>query len=177
MKIAETKRLILREMTPHDAENAYLLNLDPDVVKYTGDVAFKSIEEAKNFLINYNHFKKYGFGRWAVIRKSDNEYLGWCGLKYSIDKDEYDLGYRFMKKYWGFGYATESSIKSLELGFNKFNIKCIVGRVMTDNLASIKVLEKIGMSFYKNETCGGEDGIVYKIDKEEFVSKNYKINS
>ena len=51
--IKETERLILREHNAADAENAYLLNLDPDVIKYTGDDAFTSIEEARTFLINY----------------------------------------------------------------------------------------------------------------------------
>jgi ribosomal-protein-alanine N-acetyltransferase len=82
MIILETQRLLLREMTPDDAENAYLLNLDPDVIKYNTDSPFGSIEEARNFLINYDHYKKYGFGRWAVVNQSDHEFLGWCGLKY-----------------------------------------------------------------------------------------------
>ena len=95
--IAETDRLYLREMTPADAQSAYALNLDPEVVQYTGDVAFESVEAAEKFLINYDHYKKYGFGRWAVIQKSNGEFLGWCGLKYHEDTKEFDLGYRFFK--------------------------------------------------------------------------------
>jgi [ribosomal protein S5]-alanine N-acetyltransferase len=97
MKIAETTRLYLREMTAADAENAYLLNLDPDVIRYTGDDPFESIEAARTFLEQYDHYQKYGFGRWAVIRKTDDAFLGWCGLKYTKDLDEYDLGFRFLK--------------------------------------------------------------------------------
>ena len=107
--ITTTTRLYLREKTADDAENAYLLNLDPDVIKYTGDPPFESIEAARIFLQNYNHYTKYGFGRWAVIDKENDEYLGWCGLKYSADLNEYDIGFRFFKRHWNKGYATEAA--------------------------------------------------------------------
>ena len=75
VQILETERLFLREITVNDAETAYLLNLDTDVIKYTGDKSFDSIESARQFLTSYDHYKKYGFGRWAVIRKQDSEFL------------------------------------------------------------------------------------------------------
>lgn len=165
IKILETNRLYLREMTPDDAEQAYLLNLDPEVVKYTGDVAFKSIDEAKTFLENYNHFKKYGFGRWAVIDKTNDDYLGWCGLKYSEDLDEFDIGFRFFKRHWNKGFATESAKACIEIGFDKFGMKTIVGRAMKANIGSIKVLEKIGLRFDKTFDFDGQEGLVYKIEK------------
>jgi len=161
--IAETNRLYLREMTPDDAQSAYELNLDPEVVQYTGDVAFESIEAARTFLINYDHYKKYGFGRWAVIQKSNNEFLGWCGLKYHEDTNEFDLGYRFFKKHWGKGFATEASQACLELGFKKFNMPAIYADAMKTNPASIKVMEKVGMRFFKESICGGEPAVYYKI--------------
>ena len=145
--IFETQRLFLREFTIDDAENAYLLNLDEEVIKYTGDQSFISIEEAKKFLANYNDYKKNGFGRWAVINKTDNDFLGWCGLKYSTDVDEVDIGFRLFKKHWNKGYATESANACIEMGFNKFGITSIVGRARKENSASIRVLEKIGLQF------------------------------
>lgn len=165
IKILETNRLYLREITPDDAEQAYLLNLDPEVVKYTGDVAFKSIDEAKTFLENYNHFKKYGYGRWAVIDKTNDEFLGWCGLKYTEDLDEIDIGFRFFKRHWNKGFATESAKACIEIGFNKFGIKTIVGRAMKANTGSIKVLEKIGLRFDKTFDFDGQEGLIYKIEK------------
>ncbi len=142
--IAQTSRLYLRDLTPQDAENFYHLNLDPEVIQYTGDAAFNSIEEAKTFLENYDHYEKYGFGRWAVIRLSDKAFLGWCGLKYAPELDEVDLGFRFFKKYWNQGFATEAATLCLELGFKQFRLKRIVGRAMSENLASIRVLAKLG---------------------------------
>ena len=164
MIIAETKRLILREITANDTEQAYLLNLDPEVIRYTGDKPFKNSEEAKIFLENYNHYKKYGFGRWGVIDKTNSEFLGWCGLKFIEKNNEYDVGFRFFKKHWGKGYATESARACIELGFTKFNMSVIIGRAAKQNVASIKVLQKLGMSYFKDDDCHGEDAVVYKIE-------------
>ena len=163
--ILETQRLFLREFTIDDAENAYLLNLDEEVIKYTGDKSFINIEEAKKFLANYNDYKKNGFGRWAVINKTDNDFLGWCGLKYSTDVDEVDIGFRLFKKHWNKGYATESAKACIEIGFNKFGITTIVGRARKENIASIRVLEKIGLQFYKPYDFDGNEGVIYKIEK------------
>lgn len=168
MIIAQTNRLYLREINTSDAENAYLLNLDPDVIKYTGDESFKSIEEARIFLENYDHYKKYGFGRWAVILTSTGEFLGWCGLKYTEGTNEYDIGFRFFKKYWNHGYATEAAKECLKLGFTRFGMQQIIGRAMEENHASIKVLKKIGLSFFKKDFCHDETAIVLSISQNEW---------
>ncbi len=164
--LIETQRLYLREMTPHDAENAYLLNHDPDVIKYTGDQAFESVEEAKTFLINYDHYKKYGFGRWAVILKGEDLFLGWCGLKYNEDIDEFDIGYRFAKPHWNKGYATESALACLQFGFNNLKIQEIIARADENNHASIRVLEKIGMQYSSKIISGEKTDVIYKITSQ-----------
>lgn len=142
--ICQTPRIYLRELNLDDAENFYFLNLDSDVMRYTGDVAFQSVDAAKTFLENYDNYEKHGFGRWAVIRLSDDVFLGWCGLKYSPELDEVDLGFRFFKSFWNQGFATEAASLCLELGFGKYGLKRILGRAMSENLASIRVLNKIG---------------------------------
>lgn len=161
MIIFETPRLLLREMTPEDAENAYILNLDTEVLRYTGDDPFESVEEAREFLEKYESYEKYGFGRWAVILKETGEYLGWCGLKYTPELDEFDIGYRLMKKFWGKGYATEAAEACLNLGFNQFGMKTIVGRAMPENEASVRVLEKIGLTYLKNRITDGTEEVIY----------------
>lgn len=163
-KILETQRLYLREMTINDAENAYELNLDKEVIKYTGDVSFESVEEAKTFLMNYTHYKDYGFGRWAVIDKSNEAFLGWCGLKFTAKLNEYDIGFRFIKRYWNQGFATEAAKACIDYGFNELNINTILGRAMKENLASIHVLKKIGLVYDRDEECGDFPGVIYKIE-------------
>ncbi|MEZ4804076.1 MAG: GNAT family N-acetyltransferase [Bacteroidia bacterium] len=145
--IIETERLFLREMTEVDAENAYLLNSEFDVIKYTGDEAFSSVEEARTFLRSYPDYKLHGYGRWAVIRKEDSRFLGWCGIKYSPHINEHDIGFRFMKAYWNKGYASEAALACLNYGIKSLNLKTIVGNVRVENKASIQVLKKIGLSY------------------------------
>ena len=165
MAILTTDRLILREFEITDAADLYELNIDPEVIKYTGDKSFNSIKDAEDLIKNYTQYKTYGYGRWAVITKDTNEFIGWCGLKYLPDTNETDLGFRFFRKHWNKGYATESSILCLDIGFSQFGLDTIVGKVMTANIASIKVLEKVGMTYWKDFDFDGHPGQYYKIEK------------
>ncbi|HHB78553.1 MAG TPA: N-acetyltransferase [Saprospiraceae bacterium] len=160
MNILQTKRLFLRKFTPDDAPLHFALNSDPMVLQYTGDVAFLSEKDARSFLEQYDHYQLHGFGRWNCFRKKDGAFLGWCGLKFN-EVQEIDLGYRFFRKEWNKGYATEAAKACLDYGFNSLKIKQIIGRVHPENLASIRVLEKVGMSYWKLDTCGDEDGFLY----------------
>lgn len=153
----------MREFSDEDAASMFELNIDPEVIKFTGDKSFGSLEDARIFLENYNQYALHGFGRWAVIQKSTGKFIGWCGLKYSATTDEVDIGFRFFKASWNQGYATEAAKKCIQLGFDKFGIKRIVGRAMVDNIASIKVLEKLGLTFLKEFNFDGEEGVIYEI--------------
>jgi len=159
----ETERTIMRKLTKEDAIDFYTLNLDVEVLKFTGDKPFKNIQTAVDFLTNYDQYEKYGVGRLAVIDKTTLKFIGWCGLKYSQDKNQYDIGFRFYRNYWNKGYATETAKKCLDFGFSKLKIEKIVGRVMKENIGSIKVLEKIGMTFKENFDFDGQQGVIYEL--------------
>jgi len=164
--ILETNRVLLRKFDISDAENFYELNSNPNVIRYTGNSAFKDVNEAREFLENYSDYQRNGYGRWAVINKSTNQFLGWCGLKYDEDLDETDIGFRFFEHFWNQGFATESAKACIDYGFNELHLKTIVGRAMKENMASIKVLEKIGLKFEKVFDFDGQEGIVYKIENK-----------
>jgi len=163
IRIAESDRIYLRETSQDDAEVFYRLNLDPEVIKYTGDVAFASIDEVRTFLANYDQFRKYKMGRWAVVLKDGNQVLGWCGLKYHPQEDFVDLGFRLFRDQWGKGYATEAAQLSLDYGFRVLGLKKIVGRVDVRNGASIRVLEKMGMIEVGREKEDGSDIVVMEV--------------
>ena len=93
------------------------------------------------------------------------EFLGWCGLKYDEELDEYDLGFCFLKKHWGKGYATEASELCIKLGFEKFKMPEIVGRVMSENVASIKVLEKLGRKSKESRMNNGVEWLILNVKK------------
>ncbi|AJW62299.1 anhydro-N-acetylmuramic acid kinase [Elizabethkingia miricola] len=161
--ILETERLLLRELNPDDAGDFFNLNENPNVIKYTGDKAFQNIDEAREFLENYQDYRLNGYGRWAVMSKENNEFLGWCGLKYNSSIDETDVGFRFFEHYWNKGFATESAKACIDYGFKNLNLAAIIGRAMQDNTASVKVLEKLGMNYLRDFDFDGYKGVIYKI--------------
>lgn len=164
--ILQTPRLILREFELSDSEEFYKLNSDEEVIRYTGDSAFDSVESASVFLSKYKDYKTNGYGRWAVIDKESSAFLGWCGLKYH-EEGFTDIGFRFHRKYWGFGYATESAKAVIDYGFESLDLSEIIGRSAQDNLASIRVLEKIGLKYWKKDFCDGiSNSLYYKIEKQ-----------
>lgn len=170
-KILETERLYFRQFVPGDAALLYEMHQDPAITKYTGDpIPWDSVELVENILkeaILPQYQKK--IGRWATFLKVDDTFIGWCGLK-EVD-GEVDLGYRFIQKYWGNGYASEAAKAVLQYGIEN-KIKNIVGRASVDNIASVKVLEKIGLTFFEfyMETEPKEEKSVKYICKESFLS-------
>lgn len=158
----DSVRLRFETIKAEHAEAMFALNADPEVVRYTGDVAFEDVAAAQQFIENYSAYKDFGIGRWLVTEKSSGEILGWCGLKYIAELDEVDLGYRFYQKYWNQGYATEAARATLGFGFNTLEIPVIIGRAMPENSGSVRVLQKIGMTFQGTAIeHDGEDVVVY----------------
>ena len=167
--IAETSRLLFRRFVPDDAASFYQLNLDPAVIRHTGDPPFESVDAARTFIEQYKAYQKWGFGRWAVIEKDTNAFIGFCGLSRN-EQDDVDVGYRFFQSKWGKGYATESAKASLELGFHTFDLPYIVGRSAIANPPSIRVLEKIGMTYWKHDGCKGiAEAVYYRIDRDQYL--------
>jgi RimJ/RimL family protein N-acetyltransferase len=156
----------MREFREEDAEGMYELNSDPEVIRYTGDDPFVSIDAARDFILHYDAYNKFGRGRLTVLLKDSDEYMGWCGLKYDPVTGETDLGFRLLKKFWNKGYATEASVRSVEHGFRHLEIDKIIGRAMQENIASINVLKKIGMVFEKEFESHGGICIQYCIHKK-----------
>ena len=154
--ILETPRLILRQFTTADAPLILQLNSNPEIVKYVHEPILKTEKAAQNILTNIILPQyKNNLGRWAIHTKDSNEFIGWCGLKHRPELDEIDLGYRLIQQYWGNGYAAEAALHTLQYGLHHLKIKLIIGRAHIENTASIKVLEKIGMQFVKEEVVEG----------------------
>ncbi len=160
--IIENERLFLREFNIEDSQKFFELNSNPNVIKHTGDSAFKNEQEARLFLENYNDYKENGYGRWVVIEKEYNEFLGWCGLKYTKHNKTTDIGFRFFEQQWNKGYATESALACIEYGFECLKLKAIIGRAMKSNIASIRVLDKIGLSFVEETILDDEEWVIFK---------------
>lgn len=167
--IIETENLLIREITLDDAAELFKLHANPEVQKYTGEPIVKSIEEIEKAIAGRMiDYKKYGFGRWAVVLKNGKYFVGWAGLAYLPEFDEVDLGYRLLPEYWGLGIATEASRAILRYGFNTLQLNKIVAIALKEHEASIRVMEKVGMEFEKLAPyeIGSEDAVWYSCNKE-----------
>lgn len=176
MKIhIETERLIIRNIEQYDAQGIFELDSDPEVHEFLGTKPLKTIDEAKQVIdfIRAQYISN-GIGRWAIIEKKTNDFIGWTGLKYEHDlrKDfsYYDLGYRLRKKYWGNGIATETAIESLKYGFEKLDLKEIGAAADINHLASNKILQKIGLTLIDTFDYEGVPHNWYNIKKTEWIN-------
>lgn len=164
--ICETPRLLLRRFTLADAPLIFTLNSQPEVLKYIKEPLLNNITGAEKVLseIIIPQYTLYGLGRWAMIGKENNEFMGWCGLKLRPElDDEVDLGYRLAPRYWGRGYATEAATESLRFGFLQKKLPEITGRAHVDNIASQTVLQKIGLQYVMDELINEEPLKTYRL--------------
>ena len=102
--------------------------------------------------------------------KPDNKLIGFAGLKYLPEYDETDIGYRILPDYWGKGLMTEVGKEIIKYGFEKLGVDSIIGIADPDNVGSCRVLEKIGLEFYKLDKYSGEEELSnwYEIEKHNF---------
>lgn len=141
---------MLRKLTNEDLDNIFLLDSNPEVMKYVGVPPTTEKGESARMLENIiNQYQNNGTGRLAVIEKETSQFIGWSGIKLLTDevngfKNVYELGYRFLPEFWGKGYATESALASLDLGFNQLNDEKIYAYADIDNQSSNHILTKLG---------------------------------
>jgi RimJ/RimL family protein N-acetyltransferase len=161
-KSIETERLILRELLLSDADGMFELDSNPNVHIFLGKKPVKNIAESREQIINIQQqYEVFGIGRWAVILKETNEFLGWSGIKFITNeinnhKDFYEIGYRFIEKHWGKGYASEAAIAFVDYAFTKMKVDKLYAYADEGNENSRKVLEKMGFQYvnsfeYQNE--------------------------
>jgi [ribosomal protein S5]-alanine N-acetyltransferase len=151
MDILTTPRLRLRPFLPTDAPGILALDSDPEVRRYVPGTLLTTLAEA-GAVVDYvrAQYARNGVGRWAVERRHDGAFLGWCGLKLVDDgvtngrTGYYDLGYRLLRSCWGQGYASEAAAASLRYGFEALRLPVLHATVMQGNGASCRVVEKLG---------------------------------
>ncbi len=164
--ILETDRLLLREYVEEDAEAFFNLNSNLEVLRFVPDKQLLNVEQARQILIDHPiaDYRKYGFGRGACILKSTGEQIGFAGLKYLEESGEVDVAYRLMPSHWGVGLATEAALASVRFGFTDLGLNRIIGLVMPENIASVRVLEKTGLRYSESVSFWGHDFSKYVIE-------------
>ncbi len=175
--IIETERLIIRELAYTDEGDLFEMDADPDVHLYIENNPVKTIEEVQNAIkMLQKQYAENGIARWAVVDKITNECMGWSGLKYfnqPLNKHNnfYELGYRFKKKHWGKGYATESSCAILNYGFTNLNVDSIFAITDPRNVNSKKVLTKLGFDFKETFDYEGDPTDWFELKKTTWINK------
>lgn len=168
MPTIETERLRLRPLTNDDFEDLHRLLSDPDVVRYVGSGKPLLREETETALTSIiSHWERHGFGRWAVIYKETGEFVGFGGLRMLIDTPE--VVYHLTPRFWGKGLATEIAKAALRYGFAEHDFPRIVAIAKPANLASVHVMEKIGMHYEMHTSYYNIDVVQYSLMREQFV--------
>jgi ribosomal-protein-alanine N-acetyltransferase len=167
----ETDRLILREVREEDAPGFFELDSDQEVHRFLGNQPVQKLEESEAVIqLIRRQYTQFGIGRWSVLDKTTGEFLGWSGLKYETqirqNQPYYDLGYRFKQSCWGKGIATEAALASLQYGFEQMKVPEICAAVHAENIASQRVLQKVGMVFSETFVVDGILHHWYCITKE-----------
>lgn len=151
IKSFETERLILRPCGEDDAAFIYELLNSESWLKYIGDRNVNSVEEAREHIKvkMLPQLKRLGFGNYCVIRKSDHAKMGTCGILDRDGLEGLDIGFAFLPKYEGKGYAFEAAERIKAAAFEDFNIPELTAITLPNNTSSRRLLEKLGLRFEK----------------------------
>ena len=162
-----TPRLVIRELREQDADGLDDLHSDPEATRFIGGVWPPArVREVLPKIIQGYQSNAYEW--FAVTRREDDAFLGVCWLgplgprwcKVLQIEPPIELGYRYIRRYWGQGYASEAGRAMLRRGFEELDLSEIIAVVRPDNVASDRVLNKLGMRYLKSLTR--DDGVAVK---------------
>ncbi|HWB25812.1 MAG TPA: GNAT family N-acetyltransferase [Chitinophagaceae bacterium] len=174
-----TERLIIRNWIDSDTVPFIALNKDADVMKYfpkplTGEETIQLLERIKN------HLASNSFGLWAVEHKLTGQFLGFTGL--GVPRFEafftpcVEIGWRFIKKAWGQGFATEAASACLQYGVEVLHMEKIVSFTSVLNTRSENVMKRLGMMYVSefghpniaenNILCRH---VLYQLERDTFI--------
>ncbi|MEO8673634.1 MAG: GNAT family N-acetyltransferase [Tahibacter sp.] len=158
MSIATTDRLQLRELVAGDAEFIFELLNEPGWLRFIGDRGIRTLDDARNYIAQgpAAMIEKFGYGLWLVQRRDDAVAVGICGLLKRDTLPDPDIGFAFLARYGGQGYALEAASATMEVARQRFGLQRLLATVRPDNAPSIRLLEKIGLRFDKLMRFGDE---------------------
>ncbi len=153
----ETARLFLRPMNEGDTDAIFALRSDAEMMRYIRQPQTSRADVAAWIKLISSLWETEKIGLCAVFDKTSEKLIGWCGLWRLQETGETEVGYAIAADFQKQGLASEAAAKCLEYGFNTLNLEKIVAVARPENLASCRVMEKIGMTF---------DGIGYYYDRD-----------
>lgn len=145
-RILTTSRLTLRELGEDDAEFVVRLLNDPDFLRFIGDRAVRTLDDARAYLRSgpIASYRQHGFGLF-LVEDAEAQPIGFCGLLRRTELPDVDLGFAFLPEHRGNGYALEAAAATLAFGFEELHLPRIAAIVAPDNARSVRLLGKLGM--------------------------------
>jgi RimJ/RimL family protein N-acetyltransferase len=147
--VIETARLFIRKLAAGD--EPFLLELlnEPSFIHNIGDRRVRNEKDAADYLQKGPgaSYEKHGFGLFLVTVKDTGAAIGICGLLKRDALEDVDIGFAYLERYWGSGYAIEAAQAVMEFGLKTVGLTRIVAITAPHNEASIRLLEKLGMTF------------------------------
>jgi RimJ/RimL family protein N-acetyltransferase len=130
------------------------------LLRNIGDRGVRTVADAAAYILSgpVASYEKFGFGLYAVDLKESGAQIGICGLFKRETLDDVDMGFAFLRKFWGQGYAYESAAAVMDYGWTQVGLNRIVAITAPENHASIELLEKIGLRFEKMMQMPGHEG-------------------
>ena len=150
--IIETKRLRIRKLTLNDASFFYELVNDPDWIRFIGDRNVQTLQDAEDYLTNriFKAYKDWGFGFYAVVNKKSDDLVGISGFVKRDELEHVDVGFAFLPKGRGQGFAYESTQALMNYGQETLNFTTVLAIANNDNERSHSLLKKLGFQFDKH---------------------------
>jgi RimJ/RimL family protein N-acetyltransferase len=154
LRILETERLAIRQMSTEDAEFILGLLTQPSWLHFIGDRGVRTLDDARSYIVNgpIEMYARLGFGFYIVELKDAGLPIGICGLVKREYLDDADIGYALLPQYWDKGYAYEATSAVLAYGTEKLGLKRIVAITSSDNHRSARLLEKLGLRYERMVT-------------------------
>ena len=167
-----TKRLRLRMPRPSDLDHIYSLGSDPEVMRYITYGRTQTYSEAKVDLRRRIRQSGNGLGYWITETLESGDFVGWMALKPLDDTENVELGYRFLRTHWNKGYATEAGEVLLQFAFSNLELPKVVSIALADNVASTRVMEKLGLAFDHRGRYYDTECVFYQITHEEWRAQH-----
>ncbi len=174
MIFLETERLFFRTHEATDEADFVCMHTDPEVRRYVGGSAW-SLEKARHrFRNEYLGRPTETYGLWAAILKSEQRYIGCCGLRAAEEGKAGHLGYYFARPYWQQGFASEASRAFIEVAFARLRLPRLLADVEEGNVASEHILRKFGFKYASREEIpvSGRTILVYELSRTEWQCKS-----
>ena len=165
--VLETDRLVLSHFTLDDAAFIHELANEPSFLRFVGDRGVRTLDDARAYLRDspLASYAQHGFGLFRTALKDGDVPIGMCGLLKRDELADVDVGFAFLERYVGRGYATESASAVMDYGYHVLGLDRIVAITSPDNHGSIRVLEKLGLQFEKTlDVPGFEASVLYSPD-------------